>query len=423
MVPTRGLEPPRLAALDPKSSVSTSSTTSAYLRPVFYGAEGETRTPTNVRPLVPETSASTNSATSAKDHLYCLFSNKFKVNKDCLKTASRIYILVYEFCQVDCSKLVKVGMELIENLDHIGSPFKNAVITIGNFDGVHKGHQALFHQVIEKADEVGGTSVALTFEPHPLRALGISGPPLITRRDQKIELIEQTGLDVLLYIPFDTGFASITAHDFIEKILVNKIGMKGIIIGADYSFGKDRIGDIELLRTQGEKLGFETIVSSWIKDTETGKERISSTKIREIVMEGKVEQAMKYLGRNYQIRGKVIKGRERGGSQLGFPTANIKLHDELCPKLGVYAVKVETVKGNFNGVANIGFSPTFGDDMFTIEVHILDFNDDLYDSRIRVNMIARLRDEQKFNSIDELSTQIKKDIEIAKDILRHNGNS
>ncbi|CCK79655.1 MULTISPECIES: bifunctional riboflavin kinase/FAD synthetase [Desulfobacula] len=314
-------------------------------------------------------------------------------------------------------------MELIENIDQINSPFKNAVITIGNFDGVHKGHQSLFQQVIEKAKQINGTSVAMTFDPHPLKALGISGPPLITRRDQKLELIEQCGIDVLLCIPFNMEFAAITAHDFIENFLVNKIGMKAIIIGADYSFGKDRLGNVDLLKTEEDNLGFKTIVSPWINNTDSDLERISSTRIREIVSQGNVDQAMKYLGRHYQIRGKVIKGRERGGSQLGFPTANIKLHDELCPKLGVYAVTVETTKGNFWGVANIGFSPTFGDHIFTIEVHILDFNHDIYDTRIRVNMVARLRDEQKFANIHELSEQIKKDIETAKDILEKNGHS
>ncbi len=308
-------------------------------------------------------------------------------------------------------------MRLIENLEQIKVPFKNAVLTIGNFDGVHKGHQSLFQQVINKAKQINGTSVTMTFDPHPLQALGISGPPLITRRDQKLELIEKCGIDVLLCIPFNMEFASIPAHNFIENILLNKIGMKAIIIGGDYSFGKDRLGNTDLLKKEGKRLGFETIVSEWKHVAGSNHERISSTRIREIVMEGKVNQAFKYLGRHYQIRGKVIKGRQRGGSQLGFPTVNIKLHDELCPKLGVYAVTVETVKGNFKGVANIGFSPTFGDHQFTIEVHILDFNHDIYDTRIRVNMIKRLRDEKKFAGIQELSEQIKKDIETAKGIF------
>jgi riboflavin kinase/FMN adenylyltransferase len=309
-------------------------------------------------------------------------------------------------------------MELIEDLNQIKAPFNNAVVTIGNFDGVHKGHQALLNQVIEKGGQAGGTCIAMTFEPHPLRALGLSSPPLITRRDQKIELIESSGIDVLLCLPFDKAFAKIPAQEFIEDILVKKIGMKTIVIGPDYTFGKDRVGNIELLKTMGAELGYETIVSDWIKGDETDTERISSTKIRKLVMEGHVDQAKHYLGRFYQIRGKVIKGRKRGGSQLGFPTANIKLHDELCPKFGVYAVTVETVHGNFKGVANIGFSPTFGDEMFTIEVHILDFKEDIYGSRIRVNMVERLRDEIKFSNIEQLSDQIRKDIQTAKEILK-----
>lgn len=309
-------------------------------------------------------------------------------------------------------------MQLIESLDQIDGPFHNTVITIGNFDGVHKGHQTLIRRVIEKAKEISGTSLAVTFEPHPLRALGISSPPLITRHDQKMELLEQTGIDVVACLPFDKNFAAIPAESFIKDILVNKLGMKAIIIGPDYSFGKDRAGNIEMLKSEGGRLGYETIVAQWINDADEIGQRISSTRIREIVMEGKVDQAMKYLGRHYQIRGKVVKGRKRGGSQLGFPTANIKLHDELCPMLGVYAVTVETVWGNHPGVANIGFSPTFGDDEFTIEVHIFDFDKDIYNTRIRVNMVARLRNEKKFSGIEDLSRQIREDVRVAKEILK-----
>jgi riboflavin kinase/FMN adenylyltransferase len=309
-------------------------------------------------------------------------------------------------------------MKLIENLNQITTPFKNAVFTTGNFDGVHKGHQSLCRQAIENAKKINGTSVVMIFDPHPLKTLGESSPAPITKRDQKIELIEKTGIDILLCIQFDKAFASTTAIDFIKNILVKKIGIKAIIIGEDYLFGKNRTGNIELLKEQGTKLGFQTIISAWTMDTDSSNIRISSTRIREIVMAGKVDQAMRYLGRHYQIRGKVIKGRQRGGSKLGFPTANIKLHDELCPKLGVYAVLVETSLGDFKGVANIGFSPTFGDNMFTIEVHILDFDHDIYNTRIRVNMVKRLRDEKKFDSIEQLSEQINQDIKTAKDVLK-----
>ncbi len=316
---------------------------------------------------------------------------------------------------------IKENMLLVESLDQISHPFKNAVITIGNFDGVHKGHQALLKQVISQAKKNSGTSVALTFEPHPLRALGIDTPPLITRYDQKMELLDASGIDVVICLPFDQAFAAVSARDFIEKILVDKIGMKTIIIGPDYTFGKDRTGNIDMLKQQGKSLGYETIVADWIKDPASRTHRISSTRIRQIVMDGQVEQARQFLGRHYQIRGKVVQGRSRGGSQLGFPTANIKLHDELCPKFGVYAVTVETIHGNFMGVANIGYSPTFDDHIFTIEVHIMDFDRDLYGTRIRVNMVARLRDETKFANIRELSDQILKDIETAKELLVKNG--
>ncbi|MBF0204689.1 MAG: bifunctional riboflavin kinase/FAD synthetase [Desulfamplus sp.] len=313
-------------------------------------------------------------------------------------------------------------MELIEELEKIDKPFNKAVVTIGNFDGVHKGHQALFERVRKEADVISGTSIAITFEPHPLRALGKKAPPLITRKDQKVELISASGIDKLICIPFTTEFAAMSAKDFIDKLLINKIGMKIIVVGPDYSFGKNREGDIDFLVREGKEKDFKVIIPDWVKDPDvsngTENDKISSTMIRNLVMDGKVDQTRRFLGRYYQIRGKVVKGRERGGKKLGFPTANIKLHDELCPKMGVYAVTVETIKGNFKGVANIGYSPTFEDHLFTIEVHILDFTADIYDTRIRVNMIKRLRDEKKFSSLEELSAQIRSDIETAKKILQ-----
>ncbi|ACN15790.1 RibF [Desulforapulum autotrophicum HRM2] len=308
-------------------------------------------------------------------------------------------------------------MELIEDLKFIKTPFNKAVITIGNFDGVHKGHQAIFHQVIEKAEEIGGTSVVMTFDPHPLKVLGHNGPPLITRKDQKIELISATGIDKILCLPFTREFAAISAQEFIKDLLINQLGMKAIVVGLDYSFGRNREGNLELMQKAGKQLGFEVLIADWINDTETGSERISSTRIRELVMEGRVDETPKFLGRFYQIRGKVVKGRQRGGSKLGFPTANIKLHDELSPKMGVYAVTVETQTGKFKGVANIGYSPTFDDHIFTIEVHLLDFAGDLYNTRIRINMIKRLRDEKKFSNLEELSNQIRNDIQLAREIL------
>ena len=307
-------------------------------------------------------------------------------------------------------------MRVHNNLAKISSPFPNAVVTIGNFDGVHLGHQALFHEVIEKADAIGGTSVAITFEPHPIRVLkGNGDPPLLTRFEQKVELIARSGITELVCIPFTPEFASISAESFVTDILLRTIGMKAIVTGKDYTFGKNRSGTIDLLKSLAMQHGFEVIVSDWI--LHSGEERISSTKIREYILAGEMDAARKMLGRHYQISGTVVSGRNRGARLLGFPTANIALHDEVCPKTGVYAVTVECLEKVFWGVANIGYSPTFDDNVFTIEIHILDFHNDIYGKNIRVNVVERIRDEQKFASLNELTDQIRKDIQVARNIL------
>jgi len=309
-------------------------------------------------------------------------------------------------------------MKIIDRLENITQPFKNAVITIGNFDGVHIGHQALFHEVIEKADAIDGTSIAMTFDPHPIRVLQKnSNPPLITLQEQKTELIERSGMEVLICIPFTKQFASLTAEDFIKNLLVGKIGMKAIIVGGDYAFGKNREGNLALLKSFASQWGYEVIVADWIKAARNVSDRISSTKIRELVMGGNIEPANKMLGRHYQIRGRVVKGRDRGGKLLGIPTANINLQDELCPKTGIYAVTVEYNNRIYKGVANIGYSPTFDDNEFTVEVHLLDFAENIYDEKIRVNFIERIRDEKKFADISELKEQINQDIKTADKIL------
>ena len=309
-------------------------------------------------------------------------------------------------------------MKVFENLDQIKEPFKRAVITIGNFDGVHIGHQALFHEVIEKAAAIDGTSVAMTFEPHPMRVLRQNNhPPLITLYEQKAELIERTGIDVLICVPFTLEFAALSAERFIINLLVQKIGMQAIVVGEDYSFGRNREGNIAMLRSYGTQYGFEVIVAGWVRSARAKQDRISSTRIRELVTDGLMEQAEKMLGRNYQIRGRVVAGRDRGGKLLGIPTANINLNDELCPKTGIYAVTVEFNGQKYKGVANIGYSPTFDDHQFTVEVHILDFNDNIYGKKIRVNFIKRIRDEKKFSNISELIDQIRLDIAAGREIL------
>ena len=309
-------------------------------------------------------------------------------------------------------------MQLISNIKDFKTKCKNPVITIGNFDGVHLGHQALLHEVIKKADEINGTSMAMTFEPHPKRVLKSDRHlPLITLYEQKIELFEKSGIDVLVCIPFNRQFASISADEFINNLLLETIGIKAIVIGKDYTFGKNRAGNINLLKQYASQKGFEVIVSNWIPVSGSCPVRISSTKIRELVLDGKIEEAQQLLGRFYQIRGIVVQGRGRGGKLLGCPTANINLKDELCPKMGVYAVIVECLNDKYKGVANIGYSPTFTDQQFTVEVHILDFNKDIYKQQIKVNFVKRIRDEKKFANISELSKQIKTDIHKAEELL------
>jgi riboflavin kinase/FMN adenylyltransferase len=310
-------------------------------------------------------------------------------------------------------------MIIIERTKDIEKPFTKAVVTIGNFDGVHIGHQSLFHQVVQKAEAIGGTSIAITFEPHPLRVLNKNQqPPLITLYEQKKELMATTELDALICLPFTPALAAVSAREFVEDLLVGRIGMRAIIVGSDYAFGRHREGGIDLLRTLGEELDYEVVVADWITTSHGDKGRISSTRIRQLVMAGQLNEARQLLGRNYQIRGTVIAGRNRGGKLLGFPTANIKLHDELCPKTGIYAVTVDLDGRLLQGVANIGYSPTFDDHVFTVEVHILDFNSDIYDRKIKVNFLQRIRDEIKFNSIEELAAQIHKDIDTARELFR-----
>lgn len=319
-------------------------------------------------------------------------------------------------------------MKIIQDIQTIKEPLPAAVITIGNFDGVHIGHQTLFRQVVQIARSIHGTAVAMTFEPHPIRVLTCNDHPLlITLYEQKVELIEKTGIDVLICIPFTTDFAAMSARTFVKTLLLERIGMNAIVVGQDYTFGNRREGNVGLLKRYADELAFEVIVADWIPSSMAANGRISSTAIRELVQGGEVEKAAVMLGRNYQIRGTVVHGRNRGGRLLGIPTANINLQDELCPKSGVYAVIVQYAGIDYPGVANIGYSPTFDDHRFTVEVHLIDFNKDIYGQPIRVNFVQRLRDEEKFSRISDLVIQIEQDIAKAREILaphlnRRSGN-
>jgi len=307
-------------------------------------------------------------------------------------------------------------MPVIRSLDHLNRQYPHPVLTIGNFDGVHLGHQALFNLVKHLAAQAKGTSMVLTFEPHPVRVLtNQNGPPLITLYGQKIELIQAQGIEVIICLDFTPEFARIEPEEFVRNILVDRIGVKDIVIGYDYRFGRRGRGNRDLLIEMGRRFGFE-VHTVGPQPTADG-QVISSSLIRELVMAGQVEKAPQLLGRHYQLAGRVVRGRDRGGKLLGFPTANMQLVDELVPKTGVYAVRVWHENKVYNGVANIGFNPTFGDVGLSVEVHCFDFDLNLYDQKIKIDLIARLRDEKKFSGPEELTEQIAQDCRFARQIL------
>ncbi len=306
-------------------------------------------------------------------------------------------------------------MQIFTDITQIQQCFTNACVTIGNFDGVHLGHQKLFSEVLHRTKVVKGTSIAITFNPHPLAVLRPDGIQLISTIEQKLELIEQAGVEVLLMIPFSKEFAGTTAEYFVDKILLGCLGIRHLVVGYDYAFGKGRTGNIEFLRAQGEQRGFPVTVVDAFYDE--GKP-VSSTRIRKLVKDGKMVDAARLMGRNYQIRGEVQHGVKRGGSKIGFPTANLKLVEEdLIPKFGVYVAQIICDGVCYDGVLSIGRNPTFPEKRLVAEAHIFDFSKDIYGKPIKVNLLKFIREEVAFPNVDTLIAQIQADVKLAKAIL------
>ncbi len=314
-------------------------------------------------------------------------------------------------------------MQVIKEIKKIDYP--EPVITIGNFDGVHIGHQKIFDYIKRKAKQIQGASVVITFNPHPIKVLYKEHPlKLITTNEDKIRLIAQCGVDLVISIPFTQEFAQIEPEDFVKNILVDNFNAKWIVVGYDYKFGKGRKGDRELLTKLGKIYGFRvTVLKAYKKNGKI----LSSTAVRNALFEGNIKEANQFLGRAYHIDGEVTKGAGRGSSILGYPTANIVPKQEIIPKEGVYAVKVTIPFLNnknsdsyktLKGVANIGNNPTFGNININYEVHILDFKENLLGKTIRVHFIERLRDEKRFISPEELKYNIARDIEVAEKIFK-----
>ena len=306
-------------------------------------------------------------------------------------------------------------MLIFTNEDKQLPRLRSLCLTLGIFDGVHLGHQKIIRRVIERAGQIGGESCVVTFDPHPREVLvPETAPDLLTATQKKARLIEALGVDALCLIRFTQKFAEIEAREFVKDFLIDALRMKVIIEGYDWRFGKGRKGDVRLLQKMSEEDGFEVEQMSGV---ELDGQVVSSTRIRELVLRGDLEAAATCLGRRYSITGDIVEG-SRLGREMGFPTANIEPHHEAVPPNGIYAVWADVAGTRKPGTLNIGYRPTVSKEMKrTVEVYLMDFYRDIYNEEIEITFIEKLRDEQKFPSIDALSAQIKKDVEKARDIL------
>ncbi len=306
-------------------------------------------------------------------------------------------------------------MQLIRGIHNIQAEDHGCVLTIGNFDGVHLGHARVIKTLIEKAKALNCTPTVMIFEPQPQELFSPeTAPARLTRLRDKYFLLKELGVQRLICVNFHREFANKNAQEFIETLLVKQLGIKHLIIGDDFRFGKNRSGDFTLLKQAGEKFNFSVSDTASFKLEDC---RISSTQIRDALVHDKLCDVEKMLGRAYSIIGRVFHGDKRG-RQLGFPTANVLLKRRVSPISGVYVVKVNTIDNRFYGVANIGSRPTVAGVRQQLEVHIFNFNADLYGQTIEVVMLKKLRNEIKFSSIDELKNQITQDSEQAKNFVQ-----
>jgi riboflavin kinase/FMN adenylyltransferase len=302
-------------------------------------------------------------------------------------------------------------MRIFESLD-FSEWFVNPVLTIGNYDGLHLGHRRIIEKIQEKAFDLNGTSMLMTFHPHPLTILRPDKfIGLITPLHVKKRLIEEAGIDVLIIIPFTDDFRHVTPEAFVDDLLVKKLGIKGLIVGYDFKFGKEGKGNVEYLASLSTEDGFFFEIQGAI--TFHG-DKVGSNRIRKMIQEGDVGKAALHLDRPYMIEGTVVKGEGRGRT-IGFPTINLKTEFPLIPKRGVYITDVDVGGKRYPAVTNIGYNPTFDGQSLTIETYILDFSGDLYDRNIALYFLERVRDEVRFSSVDELKERIWKDVDTARE--------
>ncbi len=307
-------------------------------------------------------------------------------------------------------------MELIRNIHNIKPKHHGCVLTIGNFDGVHLGHNQVLAKLTEKAKQMGLPAVVMTFEPQPLEFfLGERAPARLTRLRDKYTQLAKREIDSLLCINFNQDFAQWEASQFIQHLLVDKLGVKFLVVGDDFRFGKGRKGNFEQLKQAGNQYGFEVVnTQSFCLQ----QQRVSSTQIRQLLEQGQLSQVKDLLGRPYSISGRVSHGKKLGRT-IGFPTANIPLKRAVSPVLGVFVVQAIDLEGrNVGGVANIGYRPTVNGLKQQLEVHLFQYSGNLYGQQLEIALLKKLRDEIKFDSLDTLKQQIELDAEVAKGWLQ-----
>jgi riboflavin kinase/FMN adenylyltransferase len=310
-------------------------------------------------------------------------------------------------------------MEVFDGHRALFRPLSSPAVCLGNFDGAHLGHQKLFAETRAAADRLGGDAVVYTFEPHPARVLAPElAPPLITSRERKLELMAAGGIDVCVMEPFTRELAALTPNEFVEQILVGALGAAEVVVGYDFSYGENRAGTTEMLRNHGTRAGFSVCV---VPAVHVDGIVVSSTKVRDFALLGKLDGVRLLLGRDFDVDGEIVKGAGRG-RQIGVPTANVSVDtDMLLPKPGVYAVRATLLDSNeaVDGVANLGNNPTFvAAGALSLEVNLFDFQRDIYGQRMRVAFVERIRGERRFDTIDALIAQIEADALRAREILQ-----
>ncbi len=313
-------------------------------------------------------------------------------------------------------------MKIFQGLEEL-EQFVFPVVTIGTFDGLHFGHKKILNRLKEIAKKYGGETVVITFYPHPRMVLfpDDNDIKLLSSQEEKIMLLEKFGIDNLIIIPFSKEFSRLTSLDFVRNILVNKIGTKKLVIGYDHHFGKNREGSFEHLLEFGPVYGFDV---EEIPEQDIDEVAVSSSKIRNSLLEGNVELANTFLERKYSIIGTVVKG-DQVGRTLGYPTANINIAfpHKLIPAFGVYLVEVIVAEKKYFGALNIGVRPTLNNKKPQIEVYIFEFDQEIYGKEVEVLCIKKIRNEQKFSSLEELKNQIQLDVLIMKNIINENNFS